>query len=107
MVALRKYYPGDLRKTGEKEYAVILSKLISYSKKFEKDYEIKSQISILKKIIEKLVELGFKRDASKIKTYMKSERLIEKNKSKIIDIALSAWDIGIEKHKIAKTKKKS
>ena len=106
MIAKRKYYPGNLRKAGEKEYAILLSKLISYSKQLEKDIAVPELISISKKIMEKLIELGFKRESNKVNVILKSTTSIEKNKLKIVNIALNAWDTGTEKHKNARKKKK-
>ena len=66
MTAKRKYYPGDLRKAGEKEYAVILSKLIGYTKQLEKKQEKESVLKFVNKIAEKLTELGFKKESNKV-----------------------------------------
>ena len=105
MTAKRKYYPGDLRKAGEKEYAVILSKLIGYTKQLEKEQKKESILKLVNKITEKLTELGFKRESNKVKSLIKNVITSDKYKLNIIEIAYSAWDDGIDKHKNTKAQK--
>ncbi|NOZ47555.1 MAG: hypothetical protein GXO79_12360 [Chlorobi bacterium] len=106
MTTNRKYYPGDPRKLGEKEYAVILSKLINYANQLTKDNKTEILVGFYNKIIVKLKELGFKKESTKVKNLGKSESIFLKNRLKIAEIALNSWDIGTKKHKLAKTKKK-
>ena len=65
MIAKRKYNPGDTRKAGEKEYAIILSKLIGYTKKLERENDPALMYKLCKKIIEKVCEIGYKRNSNK------------------------------------------
>jgi vacuolar-type H+-ATPase subunit E/Vma4 len=106
MTAKRKYYPGDLRIIGEKEYAVILSKLMSYTKQIDRENKPDVLNKIVEKIIEKLTELGFKKEARQIIQFLKAPNNLYKKTDSIIKISLLAWDTGKEKHELAKINKK-
>lgn len=98
----RRNYPGDLRQVGTKDYGVILSFLINYRNRLlrEKDEDI--ILNLFHKIAEKLQELGFKRESSKVKTKAKNTNRLQQKKEEVIQIAVEKWREAKDAHEKAK-----
>lgn len=114
----RKNYPGDVRKPGTKDYAVILANLINYRNQLEMNKDNKQGVELVLKISEKLQELGFKRQSNSVKNIVKRkvnitykdrqdrfERLAQK-KSEVAEIISECWKMGKEKHDEARMQQK-
>jgi hypothetical protein len=114
----RKNYPGDVRRPGTKDYAVILANLINYRNQLEMNKDSKQSVELVLKIAEKLQELGFKRQSNTVKNVIKRkvnitykdrhdkfERLDQK-RSEVIGIISECWKLGKEKHDEARMQQK-
>ena len=102
----RKNYPGDPRIPGTKDYALILTNLMSYSNKLTLEQDEKKVASLLKKVAEKLKELGFLQVSKSIKTKSKSPEAAMNRMTDIVETLNEKWRQGKEKHEKAKEKQK-
>lgn len=100
----RKNYPGDPRVPGTKDYALILTNLMSYSNKLTLEKDEKKVASLLKKVAEKLKELGFAQSSKSMKSKAKAPDQAVKKMAEIVDTLNEKWRAGKEKHEEAKDK---
>ena len=108
----RKHYAGDVRVPGTKDYALILTNLMSYKHKLDREQDDQKIGYFIIKIGEKLKELGFG-GASKIvkkkagrRKQGKFQDITDKKKQDTIEIALKNWEVGREKQDEARDKQK-
>ena len=106
----RKHYAGDLRTLGTKDYSLILTNLMNYRHKLDRETDEQKIGSILLKIAEKLKELGFRGASKTIKKKVgrrkqgKFQDITEKKKQDSLAIALKNWKYGKKKQDEAKEK---
>lgn len=108
----RKYYPGDVRRPGTKEYSMILGNLINYKHQLVRENHEQVIGELLLKISVKLKELGFKAASESVKKKVgrkkagKFQNITSKKKDDTVLIAVKAWDEGSDKNERAKVKAK-
>jgi len=108
----RKHYAGDVRVPGTKDFSLILSNLMSYKHKLEREQDEQKVGYFIIKIGEKLKELGFG-NASKIvkkkagrRKQGKFQDITEKKKQETLELALKNWEVGRAKQDEAREKQK-
>ncbi len=109
----RKYYPGDIRKPGTKEYSMILGNLINYKHQLVREEEEQKVGDLLLKVSVKLKELGYKSASESVKKKVgrrkagKFQGITAKKKHDTIELAVKCWEEATEKNERAKTRAKS
>jgi len=113
-----KSLAGVKRKPGTKDYALILSSLISNRNEMMRSTDPEETIRIYLKISEKLQELGFTKQGQQVKDLIKRKvnityklrddalENLDAKKAKVNELVVTYWPIGNEKHLEAKSKKK-
>ena len=105
----RRNYPGEKRKVGTKDYALILGNLIKYYNNLlrcswpDDKNEIKD---LLGKISIKLRELGYKKESTFVKSRLKNENNMPEKIQQTAGIAVKVWELAKSKHETAKQMKK-
>ncbi|NJO03531.1 MAG: hypothetical protein HC880_19280 [Bacteroidia bacterium] len=108
----RKYYPGDTRQPGTKEYSMILGNLINYKHQLSREDNEQKIGELLLKVSVKLKELGFKTASDAVKRkvgrrkFGKFQNITLKKRNDTIDLALKCWEDASEKNEKAKLKPK-
>ncbi len=109
----RKNYPGDVRTVGTKDYGLILGNLMNYRNQLGREKEDDQKMGALFiKIAEKLKELGFKRASNAVKKKAgrrkkgKFQNITLEKKEEVMELALTNWHTGKERHEVAKFEKK-
>ncbi len=100
----RKNYPGDPRVPGTKDYALILTNLMSYSNKLTLEKDEKRVASLLRKVSEKLKELGFNQASKSVKSKAKTPDAVIKKMPEFVEMLNEKWRSGRDKHEEAKEK---
>jgi hypothetical protein len=115
---IKKNYPGYTRTPGTKDYALILSSLMSRRNTLIRSENPEEITELFLIISQKLQELGFQKQATSIKlkvkrkvniTYKwKEDRFenIDEKKEGVVNTATECWTLGKEKQDLAKAKKK-
>ena len=109
----RKYYPGDIRQPGTKEFSMILGNLINYKHQLVREDNEQKIGDLMLKITVKLKELGYKSASETVKKKIgrrklgKFQGINTKKKQDTIDIAVKVWEEASEINDNAKQKTKS
>ncbi|MDX2305126.1 MAG: hypothetical protein NW226_20110 [Microscillaceae bacterium] len=94
----RKFYPGDIRQAGTKEFSMILGNLINYKHQLVREENEQKIGDLMLKIATKLKELGYKAASEAIKKKVgrrksgKFSGITPKKKQDTIDIAVKCWE---------------
>ncbi len=105
----RKYYPGDVRKPGTKEFSMILGNLIHYKHQLVREENDQKIGDLLLKISMKLKELGYKSVSESIKKKVgrrkagKFQNITSKKKLDTVEIAVRCWEEASKKNERAKS----
>lgn len=106
----RKYYPGDLRQLGTKEYSMILGNLIHYKHQLAQETHEQKVGELMAKIALKLKELGYISEAESLKKKVgrrkegKYQDITLKKKNDAVNLAIKCWEKASEKNEQAKQK---
>ncbi len=109
----RKYYPGDVRQTGTKEYSMILGNLINYKHQIVSEKEEQKVAKLMFKIALKIRELGYESEHKSIRKKLgrrkegKYQDITSKKKNDTIEIAVKVWEDGNQKNEEVKKARKS
>ncbi len=108
----RKYYPGDVRRIGTKEYSMILGNLINYKHQLVPESNEQKVGDLMARIALKLKELGYESEAKSIKKKVgrrknnKYQDITLKKKNDTVAIAIKVWEEANQLNETAKEQNK-
>ncbi len=100
----RKNYPGNRRKVGSRDYGIILSKLIALRMNLIYGKDIQEIGNVYHKVATKLLELGFEKDAKKVKSFVGRRKggvysfVKDNKKDQVVELIIDCWRKGKEMH---------
>lgn len=109
----RKYYPGDERQIGTKEYSMILGNLINYKHQLVSEKDEQKVAQLMFKISLKMKELGYESEHKGIRKKLgrrkngKYQDITSKKKNSTIETAVKVWEDANQKNELAKKNKKA
>jgi hypothetical protein len=108
----RKYYPGDVRQVGTKEYSMILGNLINYKHQLVPEADEQKVGDLMLKVSLKLKELGYESEYKSIKKKLgrrkngRYQEITSKKKNDTINTAIKVWEEANQNNEEAKVKNK-